>query len=115
MPQLSEHFHSAEFMCRCGCGLKDVHPELVQMLEAIRTHFDAPVTITSGRRCAKHNARVKGARNSRHVTGEAADIRVAGVPPHRVHAWAWANFPNGGFGRYATFTHIDCRRGKVKW
>lgn len=115
MAQLSENFSSGEFLCRCGCGTKDVRPELVAMLQKIRDHFDAPVTVTSGRRCAKHNARVKGARNSRHLTGEAADIRVAGVHPHQVFAWAWVNFKTGGFGRYATFTHIDCRAGKVKW
>ncbi|NCC35648.1 MAG: DUF882 domain-containing protein [Chloroflexia bacterium] len=115
MPQLSEHFHSSEFMCRCGCGSKTVAPELVQMLEAIRAHFGVPVTVTSGRRCARHNARVKGAKHSRHLTGEAADIKVAGVAPHAVYNWAVANFQSGGFGRYATFTHVDCRKGKVRW
>ena len=115
MPQLSESFHSAEFMCRCGCGAKEVDPALIQMLQAIRDYFGAAVTVTSGRRCPRHNRRVGGKPNSRHVTGEAADIRVAGVSPAKVHAWCWDHFAHGGFGKYPTFTHVDCRQGKVRW
>ena len=34
--------------------------------------------MTSGRRCAAHNAAVGGAKNSQHLQGLAADIRAEG-------------------------------------
>lgn len=36
------------------------------------------INVTSGRRCATHNAAVGGAKNSQHLQGMAADIRAEG-------------------------------------
>lgn len=119
MLQLSDHFSSHEFACRCGCGEKDVSPKLITLLELIRARVKAPVLIMSGRRCAKHNAAVGGAKNSQHVRGTAADIQVTGLSPQYlktviniIHA---QGTHVGGLGVYKTFIHVDVRLGYARW
>ncbi|EFB70301.1 hypothetical protein PROVRUST_08565, partial [Providencia rustigianii DSM 4541] len=51
--KLSEYFNSTEFACKDGCGASDVDAELVGVLEDVRAHFNKPVYVVSGRRCAK--------------------------------------------------------------
>ena len=114
--RLSPHFTRREFTCRCGCGLADVSPELITVLEHVREQFGVPVIVTSGHRCPTHNSKVGGARNSQHLNGTAADIKVTGVAPADVAAWLEENYPNRyGVGRYVTFTHIDVRPQPARW
>ena len=114
--KLSEHFSSNEFACRCGCGACEVSPELVTVLEDARAHFNAPLTIVSGRRCIAHNAKVGGAKSSQHLLGTAADIQVKGVQPAVVAGYLEGKDPGRyGVGRYTTFTHIDVRPGPSRW
>jgi len=74
MSDLSPHFSSTEFECRCGCGLHGVSPRLVEILERARVISGVPFPINSGRRCAVHNISVGGKPQSAHLTGQAADI-----------------------------------------
>lgn len=116
-----EHFKRKEFACKCGkCGGFPVEPDqkLVEILNKIRDHFDAPVVINSGIRCRTHNSSpaVGGATNSQHIYGTAADIRVEGVAPAKVADYAEELLPGtGGIGRYNTFTHVDVRKIKARW
>ena len=48
----------------------------VRCLEPTRQHFGLPIQVTSGYRCPQLNAAVKGAANSQHLAGEAADITI---------------------------------------
>ena len=91
---------------------------LVQVLQAIRDHFGAPVVITSGYRTAAHNRAVGGAVYSQHQYGRAADIRVSGVPVEQLAAYAETLLPGtGGIGRYPAkgFVHVDVRKAKSRW
>ncbi|HAV1601587.1 TPA: DUF882 domain-containing protein [Enterobacter hormaechei subsp. xiangfangensis] len=116
MGDLSEHFNRREFACKCSCGFADVSPELVKRLEKARVHFNAPITINSGCRCARHNKNVGGLPGSQHVKGTAADIVVKGVKPSVVADWFEKTWPDsGGVGRYASFTHVDVRPGVSRW
>lgn len=115
MKHLSAHFTDSEFSCHCGCGAKDVAPKLVKVLELIRVHFGVPVHVTSGRRCTNWNAAVQGVKNSQHLKGKAADIRVDGVLPSVVADYVETILPRGGIGRYHTFTHVDVRGWKKRW
>ena len=47
-----------------------------QILEPLRSYANQPITISSGYRCKALNKVVGGARNSQHMTGEAADIHI---------------------------------------
>lgn len=115
--QLSTHFKVREFACRDGADAVLVAPRLVMVLESIRTHFDAPVTISSGYRTPEHNAKQQGASaHSKHCYGCAADIVVNGQTPQAVAAYARQLMPDwGGVGIYNGFTHIDVRENKSDW
>ena len=113
---LSENFKRSEFACKGSQTMPDngVDPALLELLEKIRAHFDAPITINSGYRSPKHNAAIGGAKGSYHVKGMAADIVVKGVAPSKVYNYLNV-FHDGGLGRYKTFTHVDVRDGKARW
>ncbi len=116
MTRLTVHFTRAEFACNCGCGFDTVDVQTLDVLTAVRAHFNQPVTITSGCRCPAYNRQVGGATHSQHVLGRAADIQVSGIDPGEVHDWIGANFPGVSLGRYATFTHVDTRsNGPARW
>ena len=116
--QLSAHFKVREFACRDGSDAVLVAPRLVMVLESIRTHFGAAVTINSGYRTPQYNAKVGGVAHSQHCYGTAADISVRGQTPEAVAAYARQLMPDwGGVGIYAKkcFTHIDVRETKADW
>jgi len=112
---LSEHFTAGEFACRDGSDEILIDDALIDALEEIRAHFNMPVTITSGYRSPEYNASINGAKKSKHMLGQAADIRVQGVLPIKVAAFA-QEIGMGGIGLYdyggmSGFTHIDTRDG----
>ena len=113
---LSTHFKRSEFACKCGCGFSDINPQLIEVLEDIRNHFNAPVIINSGCRCERHNQAVGGKPHSQHVLGNAADIRVKNTAPKTVADYLETKYPDKfGVGRYHTFTHVDVRTVKSRW
>lgn len=121
--KVSDHFYSTEFDCHGSgcCSQTIVNEKLIEYLEQIRVHFNAPITITSPYRCPTHNSRpsVGGAPNSRHTKGDAADIVVKGVAPRKVAQYA-ESIGILGIGLYETgsdgyFVHIDTRDYKSFW
>ena len=115
-----KHFKRSEFKCKCGkyCDGFPVEPseKLVELLETIRDHFNAPVTVASGVRCKTHNTNVGGASASQHLYGTAADIKVKGKTPKEVAAYCQTLLPNsGGIGLYNTWVHVDVRSNKARW
>lgn len=116
MMNISQHFKRSEFACKCGCGFDDVNLKLIEVLEGVRNHFNAPVYINSGCRCQRHNHAVGGKPNSQHLLGNASDIKVKGVAPEDVAGYLESKYPDKfGIGRYKTFTHIDVRSVKSRW
>lgn len=114
--KLSPHFNSQEFACKDGCGACEVEPMLLDVLEKVRTHFNQPVIVVSGRRCANHNRKVGGVPKSQHLLGTAADIKIKDVTPKAVADYLESIYPDSyGIGRYKTFTHIDVRDYKARW
>jgi hypothetical protein len=73
-----KHFKKAEFRCKCGCGADSMNETLIRTADGVREYFGRPMEVTSGRRCANHNARVGGVSNSRHLSGKAMDFCVVG-------------------------------------
>ena len=115
--QITEHFRVYEFACTDGSDVVFVSQALADILENIRVHFGAAVTITSGYRTVSYNKTLNGSsKKSQHCNGLAADIRVAGVSPDRVADYAEQLLgDHGGVGRYKTFTHVDVRANKSRW
>tara|TARA_R110000851_G_scaffold1748_1_gene6807 strand:+ start:12030 stop:12323 length:294 start_codon:yes stop_codon:yes gene_type:complete len=93
-----------------------VPDELIEILQAARDHFGAPITVHSGHRCGNYNEFVGGARLSQHVEAKATDFTVKGVTPNEVQEYMLARYPTQhGIGRYNTFTHVDVRGSKARW
>ena len=118
---LSANLKVSEFACKGNgcCSTVLIDDQLVTYIQKIRDHFKKPITITSGYRCATHNARVGGATGSRHNKGQAADIVVQGVAPKKVAQYA-ESIGIMGIGLYETnqdghFVHIDTRTTKSFW
>ena len=114
----SRYFKLDELRCKgrncCGQSLK-VNVRLLELLDAIRERFDAPLFVNSGYRCPRRNQQVGGSRDSQHMRGNAADIRP-GVNslrrfPELVGICGELNPP--GMGVYSngarSFVHVDCR------
>mgnify|MGYP000640600342 FL=1 len=120
---LSRSFRAKEFACKDGTDPLFVDSELVQVLQAIRDHFGAPVVITSGYRTAAHNRAVGGSKSSQHLLGRAADIQVQDTDPLAVAAYVESLMPGwGGVGRYPVksgrakgWVHVDTRPNKSRW
>lgn len=116
--KLSTHFKVKEFACGDGSDAVLVAPRLVMVLQSIRSHFGAAVTINSGYRTPQYNTKVGGVAHSQHCYGTAADIIVNGQKPEAVGAFARELMPDwGGVGIYSQqgFTHIDVREVRADW
>lgn len=116
--KLSTNFTVKEFACKDGSDAVLVAPRLVMVLQSIRSHFGAAVTINSGYRTPQYNTKVGGVAHSQHCYGTAADIVVRGKTPAAVAAYARELMPDwGGVGIYSKqgFTHIDVREGRADW
>jgi uncharacterized protein YcbK (DUF882 family) len=119
--QLAHNFQRWEFACKCGCGLADIDPEVVDICQRVRDFADQPVTVNSGCRCLKYNRSLVdddgnplSSDKSQHVFCKAADIVVQGVPASVV-ADLLDQWDVSGLGRYASFTHFDVRNGRARW
>ena len=113
---LCTNFKVREFRCQDGSDVILIHPDLVKVLQKIRTHFARPVKLNSAYRTPSHNKKVGGETFSQHQYGTAADVVVTGVSPKKVAQYVETLLPNkGGIGIYSNFTHIDCRSKKARW
>ena len=113
--KLTQNFRVKEFACSDGSDPIFIDSELVNVLQKIRTHFGKSVTITSAYRTPGKNKAVGGTTYSQHLYGKAADIKVKGVAPKKIAAYAETILKNGGIGTYSTFVHIDVRSVKARW
>lgn len=95
--------------------LHPIDPRLIDVLARLQRQCrcNEPLTILSGYRSASTNALLRRAshnvaRNSFHIKGQAADIRVPGSSASHVRSVAM-NMRAGGVGYYprAAFVHVD--------
>jgi uncharacterized protein YcbK (DUF882 family) len=125
--KLTPNFHEDEFACPC-CKQVRVDPRLVEALQELRDLVGVPIRVTTfwghagGYRCLSRNQKAGGAKNSLHLTGQAADIVVEGLDPREAYheARKVLAFDNGGIGVYPPgdggFIHVDVRTSKkARW
>ena len=123
--KLTSNFNKSEFDCKSGADMpQEVFnniQKLANQLQIIRNKVSVPIKINSGYRSPDYNDNVvKGAKNSQHKLGKAADIVIEGYTPDDVadlieELIASGDILQGGLGRYNTFTHYDIRKGKTRW
>ena len=106
--------------------VKCLKPKLIKLIGKIERKFGKKAVITSGYRSKTYNRRVRGARRSKHLTCEAADISIAGVSKYTLAKYVRSLPGRGGVGTYcrSEFIHIDigkkrdwhwrCRKRKRK-
>lgn len=113
---ISEHFKANEFRCKDGSDEILICKELLEVLEKVRNHFNAPVNVRehSGYRTPEHNRKVNGAKNSYHCKGMAADFHVKGHTPKEVAEYLDKIMETGGIIRYTNFVHVDVRDYKYR-
>ncbi|HYG84671.1 MAG TPA: DUF882 domain-containing protein [Azospirillum sp.] len=113
---------SSLFRDRRTGQMAPVDPMLVDMLVELRQRLglpeSAPIHLSSGYRSpitnaslAKTNPNV--AENSYHIRGQAADIRIPGVPPERL-AEAAAAMRRGGYALYPHTGHVHVDTGPFR-
>lgn len=114
--KLSKNFKVKEFACKDSSDPVFIAPELVVILQEIRDHYGKAVHINSAYRTPSYNKKVDGATYSQHLYGTAADIRITGVKPNDIAAYAETLLlDRGGIGIYNNFVHIDVRGEKARW
>jgi uncharacterized protein YcbK (DUF882 family) len=124
MAKITQNFSLEEFKCKDGgdipnSALSNI-VELARNLEILRTAINKPIAITSGYRSPKYNAKIGGVKDSQHLRGTAADIKVKGMTPKEVALVIEGliesgKMKEGGVGVYSTFTHYDHRGKKARW
>ena len=105
-------FVPQEFECKCGCGQLVIYPDLIELLYEARLQAGIPFVVTSGYRCAEHNASVTASRDSAHPDGLAADIRANTMTiRHAILKSLFAvGFPRIGIASWGFHADICSRR-----
>lgn len=84
------YFTREEFRCPCGrCNGYPAEPveKLIRAADRIRGIAGKPAHVSSGVRCAAHNAELSGsASNSRHLYGRAMDFYIEGMTSTQLDA-----------------------------
>ena len=94
-----------------GCE-ENLEALIENVLEPARAAYGKPIYVNSGYRCSVHNAAVGGASGSQHQRGEAADLRIDGVP----EKLARVIVANGKWDQlilYPSFVHVSWKKNGV--
>jgi uncharacterized protein YcbK (DUF882 family) len=121
--KITANFSMGEFNTRNAILTDSVKANIITLaknLQVLRDEVKRPITISSGYRSPQHNASVGGAKNSRHILGDAADIKVQGMTPRQVADVIEllikdGRMLEGGLGVYRTWVHYDTRGTKARW
>lgn len=106
------HFTPKEIANK-GDGSILVNFNALNALEKLRNLLGEPVVILSAFRDIGHNKKVGGAKNSRHLIGEAFDIKLKNPRDYTKILVAAINAGFTGFGFYENFLHIDMGRPRA--
>lgn len=106
--RLVPNFQAGELMQRRKGRWGVLQPHLLVRLQALRDRVGGPVYVNSGYRGPAYNESVGGARLSRHMWGDAADLRADGVDLTTLGSWC-EDLGAGYVGYYAGHVHCDWR------
>ncbi len=103
------NFTPDELRCK-ETGMLHMLPSFMDRLQALRTEYGKPMTITSGFRSDQHSAERKKKRLGPHAMGCAVDVAVSGSDAIRLielalqHGFTGIGVQQRGEGR---FIHLD--------
>lgn len=122
--QLTKNFNLAEFACKDGTPVPEELLYSVELLAAnlqvLRDYLGEPVHIHSAYRTPIYNAKIGGAKKSKHLLAQAADITVKSKTPKQLakiieKLIAEKKMKQGGLGIYPGFVHYDIRGKATRW
>lgn len=103
------NFQPHEFVCS-HTGKNGMKPGFMEKLQALRTEYGKPMTVTSGYRHPTHPIEARKASPGAHASGRAADIAVQGGDALKLielalkHGFTGIGVNQKGDGR---FIHLD--------
>ena len=123
--QVTADFRLSEFECKCDKEHEHMISRMLiinlqkfrDLLNAIAYNMgekeEIKIRINSAYRCAEHNHIIGGAKDSKHVKGIAADLKIIGFKSINYHKAGMLARSIGytGIGIYDTFVHVDVRDG----
>ena len=112
------HCTEKELVAHCCLAVGDRFWTHMKHLQAVRTQWGGPLTLTSTWRPEEYNKSVGGAPNSQHLVW-ATDVVPSNSTPERVKALAKIaeEFNFDGIGVYPDrgFVHLDMRGYVARW
>lgn len=112
---LEENFKVKEFACP-NEETVIYSGRVVRRLQLIRWDMNIPLTVTSGYRTIKHNSKVGGYKDSKHMGLGAVDIVVPSDRLEELHLLAEIYFGHmAGIGVYDKHIHMDLRESHSRW
>ena len=109
------YFPKDELVCKCGCGLYNFSPKLLDCINIIRKNLGRALIVKSGCRCHSHNMIEGGKETSDHLTGEGVDLKA--IHSHTrciIISTALEYGITRIGGRYKTFIHLGCAERNPK-
>jgi len=122
--RLTKNFTKREFKSKDGSAMPDDVlaniKELASNLQVLRDFLGEPIRINSAYRSPAHNKAIGGVKNSQHILGRAADIKVRDIETKDLYLIIESliidgKMKDGGLGLYDTFVHYDIRGSKARW
>ncbi len=112
------NFSPDELRCK-ETGELAMDEDFMDRLQALRTEFGKPMTITSGFRSAKHSAERRKAKPGAHAQGKAVDIALMGEDAYELVNLA-VRFGFTGIGVSqkaggARYIHLDTAPRRAIW
>ena len=101
-----EYFTREELACPC-CGKSEMDEGFIHQLNVAREFAGIPFVINSGYRCERHNRKVGGVSRSRHLLGQAVDIRCTSSRDRFVILQALLVAGLVSFSIAKTYIHVD--------
>lgn len=107
----------AAFTLPVSTATSGLTPKTQKALLLAEVYYGSPIFVTSAYRSKEHNKEVGGVPNSKHIYGEAVDIRMPATAA-QLNKLIWALSQAGftGIGIYqASHIHADVRNNPVFW
>lgn len=106
--QIADNFKLSEVMQEWKGDYGVFQPHVVEKLQWLRDQTGGALHINSGYRSPAYNASVGGVTYSRHMYGDAADIRSSAASLTEIRSLC-EQLDAGYIGMYSTFVHCDWR------
>lgn len=103
-------FDTKQFACP-DCGRMEMDIDFLNRMQTVQFGMGEPLLITSGFRCAAHNAAIGGSPKSQHLLGLAADVSCMSAAKRWLLIMLAVRNGLKGIGVGKDFVHLDLRQG----